>query len=106
MLIYSFIMFSVSIILLIGFCIAIYKGRTDLIHDYHQTKVSDHKAYGKAFGKALFIVVLAPLFSGTVALLDESKTVALIAVVVLALFLVLGIACICFVQKKYNGGIF
>ena len=105
MLIYSFIMFSVSI-LLIGFCIAIYKGRTDLIHDYHQTKVSDRKAYGKAFGKALFIVGLAPLFSGTVALLDESKTVALIAVVVLALFLVLGIACICFVQKKYNGGIF
>ena len=105
MFIYSFIMFSVSI-LLFGFSIVIYKGRTDLIHDYHQTKVSDREAYGKAFGKALFTVGLAPLFSGTVALLDKSKTVALVAVVLLALFLVLGISCICSVQKKYNGGIF
>lgn len=105
MFIYSFIMFSFSI-LLIGLGTAIHKGRTDLIHDYHQTKVSDRKAYGKAFGKALFTVGLAPLISGTVALLGDSKTVAVIAVVTLILFLVLGIAFICSVQRKYNGGIF
>jgi hypothetical protein len=57
--------------------ISIYKGKTDLIHDYHQTKVTDKAAYGRAFGRAT-------LFVG----------------------LFIGIAMIIAVQIKYNKGIF
>ena len=49
MVLYSIIMFLAAIPM-IGISIAIYKGKTDLIHDYHQTKVTDKAAYGKAFG--------------------------------------------------------
>ena len=105
MLIYSIIMLPVSI-LLITFSILIYKGNTGLIHDYHQTKVTDKKAYGKAFGKALAVVGLAPLLSGLIGFLGDSKQIAVIAVAVLIAFLCIGIVCICTVQKKYNGGIF
>ena len=59
MLIYSAIMFLAAALLL-TFSIAIYRGRTDLIHFYHQTKVTDKAAYGKAFGKALLVVAAAP----------------------------------------------
>ena len=51
MLVYSIIMFLVAALFTV-FGISIYKGKTDLIHDYHQTKVTDKSAYGKDFGKA------------------------------------------------------
>ena len=98
-------MFPVSV-LLIAFAVAIYKGHTHLIHDYHQTRVTDPKSYGKAFGKALFIVGLAPLFSGVLALLGDTPPIAYGSLAVLTLFLFLGILGICLVQKKYNGGMF
>ena len=44
--------------------IAIYKGKTDLIHDYHQTKVTNKSAYGKAFGKAMLVIAAVMLLSG------------------------------------------
>ena len=105
MLLYSLIMLAASA-LLIAFAVAIYRGHTHLIHDYHQTGVTDHKAYGKAFGKALFIVGLAPLFSGILALLGDTPPVVYGSLAVLTLFLFLGILGICRVQKKYNGGMF
>ena len=44
MLLYSIIMFLVAAIFTV-LSIAIYRGKTDLIHDYHQTKVTDKAAY-------------------------------------------------------------
>ena len=105
MLLYSIIMFLVAV----PFCwmsVAIYKGKTDLIHDYHQTKVTDKSAYGKAFGKAMFVVTAALFFSGAVNLLGNSETIAKISVAVLFIGLIIGIVCIIAVQKKYNNGIF
>ena len=105
MVLYSVIMFLVAI----PFCwisIAIYKGKTDLIHDYHQTKVTDKSAYGKAFGKAMLVVSMALLLSGIVSLLGDSETIAMIAVGVLFIGLIIGITCIVVVQKKYNNGVF
>ena len=55
MVLYSIIMF-LSAVPMIKISIAIYQGKTDLIHDYHQTKVTDKAAYGKAFGKAMLVV--------------------------------------------------
>lgn len=105
MLLYSLIMFPVSA-LLIAFAVAIYKGHTHLIHDYHQTKVTDREAYGKAFGKALFLVGLAPLISGTITLFGDTPPVIYTSLTALALFFVLGFVSIYLVQKKYNGGMF
>ena len=105
MFLYSIIMFSVAA-LFTGISIAIYKGKTSLIHDYHQTNVVDKKADGKAFGKAMFVLSGALFLSGIVALLGETDAIALIAVAVLIVGMVVGFACIFAVQKKYNHGVF
>ena len=102
MLIYSILMFMVATVF-IGISIAIYKGKTDLIHTYHQTKVTDKAAYGRAFGKALLVIAIALLLSGIIGLLEK---LAMLAVAVLVIGLCIGIGCIVAVQKKYNNGIF
>lgn len=84
--------------------IMIYKGKTDLIHDYHQTKVTDKSAYGKAFGKALGVLAGTMALSGGMALLGESAMWG--AVAVLLIGLAVGIIAIVRVQKKYNRGVF
>ena len=103
MTVYSVIMF-VTALLLGVFAVAIHNGNTNLIHSYHQTKVKDKQAYGKAFGRAFFVTAAAPLASGAIALFGE--TAAMTAVIVLVSGLVIGIALICIVQMKYNKGIF
>ena len=105
MLLYSIILFLAGA-LVAGLGLAIYRGKTDLIHSYHQTKVTDPAAYGKAFGKAMFVIAAALLLSGIVGLLGDSKTIAVIAVAVLFAGLLMGIACLIAVQKKYNRGFF
>ena len=101
MICYSVIMFLVAA-LVGGMGIAIYRGKTDLIHDYHQTKVTDKTAYGKAFGKAMLVIAAALLISGLIGLLCDP----VVAVAVLVVGLTIGIACIVAVQKKYNQGVF
>ena len=86
--------------------VAIYRGKTDLIHDYHQTNVTDKAAYGRAFGKALLAVSSSILLSGIIGLCGTSETIARIAVAVLFGGLTVGIAWIFAVQKKYNNGMF
>ena len=86
--------------------IAIYRGKTDLIHNYHQTKVTDKTAYGKAFGQAMLVVSMAILLSGVIGLWGNSEIVAILAVAELFIGLLIGIACILAVQRKYNKGFF
>ena len=105
MVFYSIIMFLTAGVMG-GIGIAIHRGKTDLIHDYHQTKVTDKTAYGKAFGKAMLAVSAALLLSGIVSLFGDSEKIAVTAVAVLFVGLILGIACIIAVQRKYNNGIF
>ena len=105
MILYSIIMF-VTGILFCGISLAIYRGKTNLIHDYHQTKVTDKAAYGKAFGKAMLVISLSLLSSGIVGLFGDTKTVSMIAVTVLFVGMLIGLVCIVLVQKKYNNGIF
>ena len=102
MLVYSIIMFLVSALFTV-LGIAIYKGKTNLIHDYHQTKVTDKSAYGKSFGKAMLVIATVMLLSGITGLF-ESLTI--LAVAILIIGLVIGIGCIVAVQKKYNKGVF
>ena len=102
---YSIILFLTAVPM-IKISIAIYQGKTDLIHDYHQTKVTDPAAYGKAFGKAMFVLSGALLLSGIIALFGNSEGIAAISVAVLFVGLFIGIALIIAVQVKYNKGIF
>ena len=85
MLAYSIILFLVGV-LFVGLRIAIYKGKTDLIHNFHQTMVSDKAAYGNAFGKAVSVVSTAPLISGIVSLLGDSDVIAMSAVAILNVY--------------------
>ncbi|MBQ9992672.1 MAG: DUF3784 domain-containing protein [Firmicutes bacterium] len=105
MVVYSIIMFLAAAPM-IKISIAIYQGKTNLIHDYHQTKVTDKAAYGKAFGKAMFVVSMTLLLSGIIGMFGDSESIAMIAVAVLFVGLCLGIAWIVAVQKKYNKGVF
>ena len=102
MLLYSIIMFLVAV-LFTALGIVIYKGKTDLIHDYHQTKVTNKSAYGKAFGKAMLVIATVMLLSGIIGLF---KNLLVLAVAILIIGLVVGIGCIVAVQKKYNKGVF
>ena len=102
MLLYSIIMFLVAAIFA-GMGIAIYQGKTDLIHDYHQTKVTDKSAYGKAFGKAMLVIAIIMLLSGIIGLFEN---LLILAVAILIIGLVIGLGCIVAVQKKYNKGVF
>jgi uncharacterized membrane-anchored protein len=86
--------------------IEIYKGKTDLIHDYHQKKVTDKSAYGKAFGKAMLVVSASLLLSGIISLFAFSELISMIAVAALFVGLFIGIALIVAVQIKYNKGVF
>lgn len=105
MILYSIILFVVAAIILL-MSRAIYRGNTELIHDYHQTKVTDKAAYGKAFGKALSIVGLALLLSGVLALCGDAAPIQIASLAVLFVGIGIGIACIIAVQRKYNQGVF
>ena len=86
--------------------ILIYRGRTDLIHDYHQTKVKDQAAYGRAFGKAFSLFGITMAVSAIVSLLGEPEQTAVPAVALLILGLILSTTRILAVQKKFNDGLF
>ena len=80
MLVYSVILFlAAGAIVVIG--VLTYRGRTDLIHEYHQTFVRDKAAYGRAAGKALMAVAAPLVLAGAAGLFTEGAlpTVLLLA---------------------------
>ena len=105
MVLYSIILFLAAVPML-AISLAIYKGKTNLIHDYHQTRVKNKAAYGKAFGKAMMVISTSLLLSGMISLFGESETIAALSVAVLFAGLLVGIICLIAVQIKYNKGIF
>ena len=105
MVLYSIIMLLAGVPFLL-ISLAIYRGNTDLIHDYHQKKVTDKTSYGKEFGRAMLVISASLLLSGIVALLGDSKGIVTIALSVLFVGLIVGIISIVAVQRKYNNGIF
>ena len=103
MLLYALIMLAAAIVCLI-LGIQIHNGKTELIHDYHQKKVRDKAAYGKAFGKAMVLMAASLGISGIIALFGEAMMGFSMAV--LAVGLVISIGWIVAIQKKYNNGVF
>lgn len=103
MVVYAVILFATAVVFSV-FSLLIYKGKTELIHDYHQANVEDKSAYGKAFSKVLGVMAATMALSGAVALFGEDAIWGAVAIL-LAGFIV-GIVAITRVQKKYNGGVF
>lgn len=105
MLLYSLLMFAVAIVfIVIG--LQLHNGKTQLIHDYHQTKVTDKAAYGKAFSKAMFAIAITLAISGIIALFGETKPIVVASIGTLVIGIVVSLILILKVQKKYNNGIF
>ncbi|MBR4896212.1 MAG: DUF3784 domain-containing protein [Clostridia bacterium] len=105
MLLYSLLMFAAGAVIL-GVGIAVFRGRTDLIHDYHQANVKeeDRLCYGRAMGAGILTLAAALLASGILALcLPEGSMISLI---VLFGGIAVSIVLLIRAQRKYNGGIF
>ena len=105
MFLYSCIVLPVAILFIV-LSIAIYNGKTQLIHDYHQTYVKDKEGYGKEFGKGMGVIAIGIFLSGIIGLFGDNNVVALVAVIVLFVGIIAGLVFICKVQKKYNNGVF
>ena len=105
MVVYAIVMFATAALFAV-LAVLIYRGKTDLIHDYHQTKVKDRVAYGKAFGKALAVFPATMALSGAVSLLGEAPLIIGVAVGILITGFAVGMGLILGVQKKHNGGLF
>ena len=103
MILFAVIMFLTAVAFAV-MAVLIYKGKTELIHDYHQTKVKDKTSYGKAFGKAMGVIAISMALSGVIALFGEK--IMWLAMAVLFAGLAVGLIMIFCVQKKYNGGVF
>lgn len=105
MIVYSVIMFAATALFIV-FAILITKGNTSLINCYREERVKDKPTYCKKIGQSLFIMAAAMLVSGIVSLCSAAETVILIALGVLIAGVLIGIARLFHVQKKYGGGIF
>lgn len=105
MIAYSIIMFAIAVLFLI-FGIAIYRGNTRLIHDYHQTHVkeSERREYGRAFAKGMFAICATLCISGIIALFGKNNAIIAACLIVLFAGLIISFVILAKVQKKYNGG--
>lgn len=105
MIAYSIFMFTIAVLSLM-FGIAIYKGNTKLIHDYHQTHVkeSERQEYGRAFAKGMFAICATLTISGIVALFGEEGALVAASLIVLFAGLIFSFIILAKVQRKYNGG--
>ena len=105
MIAYSVFMFVIAaFFLIVG--IAIYKGNTKLIHDYHQTHVkeSERQEYGRALAKGMFTICATLIISGIIALFGEEGAIVAASLIVLFACLIVSFAILAIVQQKYNGG--
>ena len=105
MIAYSMLVFAIgALFLILG--IAIYKGNTKLIHDYHQTHVkeSEKREYGRAFAKGMFAICATLTISGIVALFGEEGALVAASLIVLFAGLIVSFIILAKVQRKYNSG--
>lgn len=107
MIVYSIILLSAAVMFL-AFGIAVHKGNTKLIHDYHQTNIgeTERREYGRAFAKGMFALCVTLLISGIIALFGSEGAALAASFIVLAVGLIVSVVILVRVQKKYNGGIF
>ena len=90
--------------LLLAAGIAIWFGKTGLIHYYHRQNVTDLKNYGKRMGSAISGMGISACLSATVSLFGErllNVSIGIFFIGFTAMFI-----WVWFIQRKYNGGMF
>ncbi len=93
-----------AIFIVVG--ILIFRGNTDLIHNYHQKNVKDFDRYGKAMGKGVIGIGVFFLIGGIVSLAFKCEGGTVAGIIIVLSGFVLSLIYILRVQKKYNGGLF
>ena len=103
MLLFTLLMgFSAMIYFVLG--LLIYRGRADLIHSYHQHRVTDKEGYCRAYGITMMGMAAGMAVSGGLSLFGV--TAAAQATAILICVVVVGALLLAAIQKKYNGGLF
>ncbi len=101
----SIIYFAIAVIfIIVG--ILIFRGNTDLIHDYHRKNVKDFDGYGKGMGKGIISIGVFFLIGAVIALAVSGESGTIAGIVTALSGFVLSIIYIFKVQNKYNGGLF
>jgi maltodextrin utilization protein YvdJ len=98
------IIFYLIGLLFVAAGIAIYKGKTGLIHYYHRQNVTDLVNYGKAMGKAISGMGASCGIAATISLFGEELITISIGVFFIGFMAMFVI--IFFIQRKYNGSMF
>jgi len=99
MIVYATILFVLAAVLLISGSL-LYKGKLNSMRANDQRMVKDKASYGKAMGKALFVMSFSQILAGVIALFGESSVFAVITVVVSFAGMILGTYCLIKVQEK------
>ena len=106
MILYAVILLcAAALFLAVG--IAIRRGNTGLIHDYHQTRVSDadRPAYARSFSAGIFILAGAMAASALAALANRPWS-SPASLILLFGGIAAAVVQLLRVQKRYNGGLF
>ena len=103
MIIYSIILIIVAIVLAV-IAIRINKGQTDLIINYHQSRVKPEEKlrYARDFSKGIFCLSGTMLIAGITVLITK----VLIADIILVAGIIISVVILIRVQNRYNKGIF
>ncbi|MBQ1521506.1 MAG: hypothetical protein IIZ74_01975 [Erysipelotrichaceae bacterium] len=103
MIIYSIILIAVAIVLAV-IAIRINKGQTDLIINYHQSRVKPEEKlrYARDFSKGIFCLSGTMLIAGITVLITK----VLIADIILVACIIISIVILVRVQNRYNKGVF
>ncbi len=103
MILFAIIMFAVAALSFV-FGALIFRGRIDLIHDYHTKLISveNRPKYCRTFSAGLFALGAFLSAAGVVSLLDNAK----IAVILTVAGIILSLVIISVAQRRYNGGFF
>jgi len=98
------IIFYIVGLLLLVIGVAVYKGKTGLIH-YHQRKnVVDHIGFGRAMGRPCAIMGISGIICATMSLFGELWMT--VGIIVFFVSIIAMIIVSMTVTKKYNGTIF
>ncbi|MBQ3384758.1 MAG: hypothetical protein IJG59_06050 [Erysipelotrichaceae bacterium] len=100
---YSIILIAVAIVLAL-IAVRINKGHTNLIINYHQSRVKPEEKmrYARDFSKGIFCLSGTLLIAGIIALITK----ILIADIILVAGIIISIVILVRVQNRYNKGLF
>jgi hypothetical protein len=96
---YSVVLFIIAMIILLwGF--SLYKGNLSSLRPASYKRVKDKVAYGKAMGKAVFVMGVPQVLAGVIALLGEITVVVILTVVISVGGFLAGLFCMLKVEDR------